>query len=99
MKRDGFPARVATFSDAPFSDASTGTRSSVRSRRRSRVFKKQDCDFPTLIAINISTCSRLSSKSSGGLHVGWIISGFAILLAPGKNCRVFGWDDGDSSLL
>ena len=40
MKRDGFPARVVNFSDAPFSDASAGMRSSVRSQRRSRVFQK-----------------------------------------------------------
>src|SRR5262245_65621169 len=99
MKRDGFPAPVVNFSDALFSDASTGTRSSVKLRRRSRVFKKQDCDFPTSIATNISTCSRLSFKSLGDLPARWITFGFAILLAHGENRRVFGWDDGYSSLV
>src|SRR5438093_10801965 len=99
MKRDGFLARVVNFSDAPFSDASAGMRSSVRSRRRSPVFRVQACDFPILIATNISTCSRLYSKSLGGLPAGWIMFGFAILLAPGKNRRVSEWDGGYSSLV
>src|SRR6266446_7896563 len=38
MKREDFPARIMNFSDAPFSDASTVLRSSVRSRRRSLIF-------------------------------------------------------------
>src|SRR6478672_6777973 len=99
MKRDGFPARVVNFLNAPFPDASAGMRSSVRSRRRSTVFNRQDCDFPILIATNISTCSRLSSKSLGGLPAGWIMFGFAILLAHGENRRAFEWDGGYSGLV
>src|SRR5216117_3464910 len=99
MKPDGFPARVVNFSDAPFWDASTGMRSSVRSRRRSRVFRRQGCDFPILIATNISTCSRLSSESLGGLPAGWMMFGFAILLAPGENRRMSEWDVGYSGLV
>src|SRR5438552_17041769 len=99
MKPDGFPARVVNFSDAPFWDASTGMRSSVGSRRRSRVFRRQDCDFPILIATNISTCSRLSSKSLGGLPARWIIFGFATLLALGANRRASEWGGGYSGLV
>src|SRR5216117_4220848 len=99
MKPDGFPARVVNFSDAPFWDASTGMRSSVRSRRRSRVFRRQDCDFPILIATNISTCSRLSSKSLGGLPARWIIFGFAMLLVHGEKRRVSEWAGGYNSLV
>src|SRR6059058_5203227 len=99
MKPDGLPARVVNFSDAPFWDASTGKRSSVISRRRSRVFRRQDCDFPILIAISISTCSRLSSKLLGGLPAGWIMFGFAILLAHGENRRASEWGGGCSGLV
>ena len=88
MKQGGFHARVENFSDAPFSDASVGIRSSVRSRRRSRVFKRQAYGCPILIATNISTCSRLSSKSLGDLPAGWIMFGFAILPARGENRQV-----------
>src|ERR1700746_2261536 len=94
MKREGFPARVVNFSDAPLSDASTGMRSSVRSRRRSRVFRRQAYGFPILIAINMSTCFRLSSKSLGGLPAGCIMCGFATLLALGANRRGGGWGGG-----
>src|SRR5437773_1477111 len=99
MKRDGFPARVVNFLDAPFSDASDGMRSSVRSRRRSTVFNRQDCDFPILIATNICTCSRLSSKSLGGLPAGWIMFGFAMLLVHGEKRRVSEWDGGYNKLV
>src|SRR5215475_6485104 len=99
MERDGFPARVVDFSDAPFSGASTGMRSSVRSRHRSRVFRTQAYGCPILIATNISTCSRLSSKSLAGLPAGWIMFGFAILLARGENRRVSSWDGGYGSLV
>src|SRR5438132_9679911 len=99
MKRDGFPARVANFSDAPFSDASAGMRLSVRSQRRSGVFNRQACGYPILIATNISTCSRLSSKSLGGSPAGRIMFGFAILLAHGENRRASEWDGGYSGLV
>src|SRR6266513_2396404 len=71
-------------------------RTSSRSRRRSRVFGKRDCDFPMLTAINISTCSHLCSKSLSGLLVRWILCGFAILLAHGENRRVSESDVGYS---
>src|SRR5262249_32250900 len=99
MKQDGFPAQVVNFADARFSDASTGTRSSLRSLRRSHVFRRQDCDFPILIATNISTFSRLSSESLAGSPAGWIMFGFAILMGPGENRRVSERDDGYSSLV
>src|SRR5881296_1905492 len=99
MKQDDFPARAVNFSDAPFSDESAGMRSSVRSRRRSPVFRVQACDFPILIATNISTCSRLYSKSLGGLPAGWIMFGFAILLANGENRRASEWGGGYSGLV
>src|SRR6266513_4071839 len=99
MKRDIFPARAVNFLDALFLDESAGMTSSVRSRRRSRVFRRPDCDFLMLIATNISTCSRLSSKSSGGLLAGWRMSGCAILLAPGENHRASEWDVGYSGLV
>src|SRR5437867_9343065 len=99
MKRDGFPARVVNFSDAPFSDASAGMRSSVRSRRRSRAFRRQAYGFPILIATNISTCCRLYSKSLGGLPAGWSAFGLAILMAHGEHRRVSEWDGGYSGLV
>src|SRR5881398_1923200 len=99
MRLDGFPARVVNFSDAPFSGASDGMKLSARLQRRSHVFRRQDCDFPILIATNISTCSRLSSKSSGGLPARWIIFGFAMLLAPGENRRASEWGGGYSGLV
>jgi hypothetical protein len=64
-----------------------------------RRIKTQDCDFPILIATNISTCSRLFSKSLGGLPAGWIMFGFAILLAPGENRRMSEWDGGYGCLV
>src|SRR6266496_32432 len=59
----------------------------------------QACGCPILIATNISTCSRLYSKSLGGLPAGWIMFGFAILLAPGENRRGSEWDGGYSGLV
>src|SRR5206468_11409773 len=57
----------------------------------------QACGCPILIATNISTCSRLYSKSLDGLPAGWIMFGFAILLAPGENRRVSEWDGGTAA--
>src|SRR5439155_6371792 len=99
MKRDGFRARVVNFSDAPFSDASAGMRSSVRSRRRSRVFRRRAYGCRILIATNLSTCSRLSSKSLGGLRAGWITFAFGILVALGENRRVSEWNVGYNRLV
>src|SRR5437867_6991199 len=99
MRLDGFPARVVNFSDAPFSGASDGMKLSARLQRRSAFFRRQDCDFPILIATNISTCSRLSSKSLGGLPAGWTMFGFAILLVHGEKRRVSEWAGGYNSLV
>src|SRR5215475_7846609 len=99
MKRDGFRARVPNLSDALFSGASTGLRSSTRSQRKSRFFRKLDYHFLILIATSISTCSHRSSKSLGALRVGWRMFGFGILLAPGENHRVRQWDGGYSGLV
>src|SRR5262249_36721849 len=99
MKRDGFHARVPNLSDARFSGASTGSRSSARLRRKSRFSRRLDYDFPILIATSISTCSRPSSKSLGALRVGWKMFGFGILLAPGENHRMYHWDAGHSGLV
>src|ERR1700746_240802 len=99
MKRDDFRARVLNLSDAPFSDASVGMRSSARSQRKSRSFRKQDCDFLMLTATNIFICSRLSTKSLGVLPTRWRMFGFGILLAPGENRRVRRWDGGCSGLV
>src|SRR5215468_2515160 len=99
MDWDGFRARVVNFSDTPFANASTGMRSSVRSRRRSAFFRRRDCYFPILIATNTSTCSPLSSKSLGGLPAEWMIFGFAILRGHGENRRVSEWDGGYNSLV
>src|SRR5437016_14671036 len=99
MKAGGVHAGVENFSAVPFSDASVGMRSSVRSRRSSRVFRRRAYGCPILIATNISTCSRLSSKSLGGLRAGWAMFGFAILLVHGEKRRVSEGDGGYNSLL
>ena len=52
-----------------------------------------------LIATNISTCSRLSSKSLGALPARWKTFGFAILLVHGEKRRVSEWDGGYNSLV
>src|SRR5262245_22310632 len=98
-KRDGFRARVPNLSDALFSGASTGLKSSARLQRKSRFSRRLDYDFPILIAISIYTCSRRSSKSLGALRVGWKMFGFGILLAPGENRRIYHWDAGRSGLV
>src|SRR5580765_2695405 len=99
MKQGGCHAQVENSSDVPFSDASVGIRSSVRSRRRSRVFKRQAYGCHILIATNISTCSRLFSKSLGVLPAGWIMFGFGILSARGENRGTRQWDAGSSDLV
>src|ERR1051326_6561411 len=73
-------------------------RSNARSQRKSRFFRELDCDFLILIAISISTCSHLFSKSLGGLSARWTMFGFGILLAPGESRRVREWAGGCSGL-
>src|SRR5215467_1328729 len=99
MKLDGFPERVWNLSNAPFSEASAGMRSSKRLQRRSRFLRRQDCDFLILIATSISTCSHLFSKSLGAMPAGWIMFGFGILLALGENHRMRHWGGGRSGLV
>ena len=66
-----FPRTSGEFIRRAFSGASVGMKSSVRSRRRSRVFRRRDYGFPILIATSISTCSRLFFKLLGALPAGW----------------------------
>src|SRR5215813_7358762 len=99
MTLDGFRARVPNLSDALFSGASAGMRLNARLSRKSRFFRRLDYDFLILAATNISTCSRLFSKSLGGLPVGWMMFGFAILLAHGESRRIPQLHGGSSSLV
>ena len=99
MKRDGFRARVPNLSDARFSGASTGLRSSARSQRKSRFSRRLDYHFPILIATSISTCSRPFFKSLGALLAGSGMFGFGILLDPGENHAIRQWDAGSSGLV
>src|SRR5215469_4275233 len=99
MKVGACPERVVNFSHAPCWDRLAGMKLSVRSPRRSHVFRIRACGFPMLIATNISTCSRLYSKLLGALPAKWTTLGFAILPAPGGNRRIRECDGGYSRLV